>query len=120
MYFEVRQRMAEKLLRVTREYQPDLVVGFDPFDLVAEIDHLDHQVAGEIVRWVAGMAGVEGVGSGRVQKNRPKLWLWQNSGVEVKWARERERYVQKYYKSQAGSDWGRIFALVGEDYLIIR
>lgn len=114
--------LVNSVLTVVRQRQFDMLVSFHPDEITHIFDHPDHQIAGQVTRYVGAVADVAKYRpeTGHPVK-RPELFLWTTDPAKATHAlplrkksrRKRNKYLSKQYPSQFPKEskviWKKIF-----------
>lgn len=58
LYFQDKVKIYNEVLAFIRDIAPAAIFSFSPFEAMSGFDHLDHEVAGNIARFVGGSSDV--------------------------------------------------------------
>ncbi len=119
---DIMEQAKNETLEFVRENNFGAIFSFHPFEITPEFDHLDHNAAGEIARYVGAFSAVKNLHTKSAPlENRPSLYLWtSNPGFAThhilfspEIEADRKMHLANYYPSQFPKDsmsrWGVIF-----------
>ncbi len=119
------ESLVKSVLPIVRLQNIDTIFSFHPNETTRKFDHPDHNIAGQIARYVGAAADVKNfMPEYKVLSNRPKLYLWTSKNslathsmkLSKPVRKRRDEYLMENYPSQFSIQnyllWKRIFAKI--------
>lgn len=119
--------LVKSVLPIVRSENIDSIFSFHPNEFTRKFDHPDHNIAGQLARYVGAAADVKNfMPEHKVLSSRPNLYLWTSENslathsmkLNKSVRKSRDEYLMENYPSQFSIQnylvWKKIFAKITE------